>query len=217
MPKRYKQTKLNFAKKTMTAIAKKVVQGEAETKSTVNNVVTTLTGDAVYALNLLYVLQQGTTAEALIGEKFHLKNIYSRINYVQANSATASTGDSFLRVMMVRTKKPLTASGSLITATDVFRGATSRYASLGFVDLHKVDLVYDKTFHIPVCELVNQDNSKYITINKKINKTLTFDLDNSAYVKDKNYYLIYTAHKADNNGNGIGTFRFQWSLNFKDN
>lgn len=217
MPKKYVQTKLNFSKKTMTAIAKKVVHGEAETKSAITATSQTLLNDLVYAQNLNFFISQGDTSETLDCEKLFIKNIYIRGLLLNSSNATNGQGDQCFRVQIVKTKKALTNVFSAITASDVYRGATTFFAMQGFVDLHKVDLLYEKTFRIGIPEQANVDQNIPFTINLKVNKNHYFDFDNGGYFKDKNYYFIITPYKsAAAGGLSVATLRMQWAINFKD-
>lgn len=203
-------------KKSVATIAKRVVHREAETKSAINSLSQAVAGDSVYAQNINFFLAQGDTSESIDGEKFMLKNIYMKASIIKHNNSTATNEDLTFRVMLIRTKKALTNTSTIITYSDVFRGSSDRLASKGFVDLHKVDLLYDKTFHFSQPNQANTFAQKAITINKKINKNLLFDTDNGGYLKDKNYYLIYTAHTPNNTVETVATLRAQWALNFKD-
>ena len=203
-------------KKAVTAIAKKTTLKVAETKSAISNRVTDLFNDLVYAQNLNYFLSQGSTAESIIGEKFFLKNIYIKGRFYSYNTSGAGTSPLHCRLMIVRTKKALTNTFVAISTDDVFRGVTSEFASVGFPDLHKVDVIKDVTYRVPQTTLGTSGTSVAFTHNIKINKTLFVDTDNGGYLKDKNYYLIASVYKADNPAITVGAIRYQWAMNFKD-
>lgn len=203
-------------KKAVTAIAKKATLKVAETKSSISIRLADLFNDLVYAQNLNFHLAQGQTAETIVGEKLYLKNIYIKGRFYSYNTAGAGNSNLHCRLMVIRTKKALTNTFSSITYDDVFRGSTTEIAESGFPDLHKVDVIKDVTYKIPMANISTEGTSTSFTHNLKINKTLFFDTDNGGYFKDKNYYLICSAHKADNPAANVGAIRFQWALNFKD-
>ena len=213
--KKYKQRKITDFTKKVTGIAKKVVHREAETKSALNNSIPgNMFNDSVYAQNLNFFISQGSNAENVIGEKFYLKNIH--IKGTLSNLVNINTGNTplFYRLLVIRTKKPLTNSSSIITATDIFRSSNS-IASLAHVDLHKVDLIKDITGKLTNPINLTNDQTRF-DINLKINKTHFIDTDNGGYLKDKNYYLIFTAYKVDNPVFNVGFLSLNWSINFKD-
>lgn len=197
---------------------KKVIHKQSETKSYLDNVSgQNLYNDFVYAQNLNYGISQGVNSEQIIGEKLFVKNIRVKGQVTSLCGTTPSNGQLAYRVLIVRTKKALTSSWSAVTFSDIFRGSTTAVASRAMVDLHKVDVIYDKT------KIIGQPNNSavammsHVDFNIKINKNHFCDQDNSGYFKDKNYYLIITAHKEDSGVlANVGYLRATWTVNFKD-
>jgi len=209
------------AKKAMTAIAKSVLNKETETKSMLKKSLNIQHfPDTVYALNLNAPLLQGISSEQVIGEKIHLKNIHLKLLITAINSTGASNQNLIFRTLVVRTKKALTVTQSSVAFDDIFRGGTESptfdRASLAMVDLHRVDLLYDKTHVFSQPNQANVDVEKPVDIQIKINKNHMIDTDNGSYFKDKNYYLITTCHKNDLTAVNVGLLNVAWTLNFKN-
>lgn len=197
------------------SIATKAARSVSETKSELLSNDRLTADGIVYAQNLNYQIAQGVTSQNVIGEKIFLKNI--NIHGYAVNLA-GSTNDSpiTVRLCVVRTETPLTTTTpSAINATDVFRSATGKLARQGHVDLHKVDLLYDKQMVINT-DITGVNSTQPFTIRVPINKSLWFRSDNSGYLKNGDYYLIMVAEK-DNApvGNG-GYVSYQWAMNFTD-
>lgn len=215
--KRKFKVKVPRTQKAMTALVKKVVTKQAETKSAISHSTISQFDGSVYAQNLNFFLSQGVTSESIIGEKLMLKNIYLKMECFNINSSSASNQSLTFRVLIVRSKKNLTTTNSSILGSDIYRSGTSlRYSTNGHVDLHKVDLLYDKTIYFDQPNQANTDQHKPITANLKINKTHFVDIDNGGFFKDKNYYLIVTADKNSSQAANTSFCRYSWSLNFKD-
>jgi len=204
-------------KKAVTTIAKKVTYKVAETKSALNpNLAYSHFDDAIYAQNLNFFMAQGSNSEQIVGEKFFLKNINIKGSFSNINSTITGNGTLTWRLAIIRTKKQLTSTALSVSPLDIFRTNTVQQASVGMIDLHKVDLIYDKVHQISQPNLINTNQNVPFNINVQINKTHFLDQDNSGYLKDKNYYLISTCHKADSISQNTGFIRFQYVLNFKD-
>lgn len=195
---------------------KAIVHKEAETKSALSNVTPGfIFDDFCYAQNLNFFIQQGQTSEQLIGEKLFLKNIHLKGWLSSVNNATASNEPLMYRLLLIRSKKPLITTSGTITATDVFR-STVDLSSNAHVDMHKVDIIRDIRGKIPMPRLANTTDSIAFDLNVKINKSHTFDSDNSGYFKDKNYYLVYTAYKVSHPASNVGFLKMSYTLNYKD-
>lgn len=194
-------------------IARSVTLRAAETKSYLKDIGNTnQPDDALRVWNLNYGISQGTTAEGIVGEKLHLKNI--RIQGIVNSATQGNSNTKTVRMLVFKTKKALATgtSGIDVTVTDVMRSNIGTFRN--HVDLHKVDLLYDRTLMLTP-NYNNQVVSKTFTINVPINKTEYFDTDNSGFLKDKNYYFAIQHY----DGNGIytpATHSFCYSVNFKD-
>lgn len=218
MVKRPKVTGLTVdQQKAVRSIAKSVTLNLAETKSFISNVVQPLFNDLVYAQNLIFGITQGNAAEGIVGEKMYLKNFYMRFLLTSTNNGTATNESLGVRLLVIRTKKPLVNTWGPIVQGDVFRGANVAFAYQGMVDMHEVDLLYDQVHEFEQPNQLNINSGKFVEIKVPVNKTHYFDTDNGGYFKDKNYYLIATAVK-DNIGiaTNVGAIRGQWLVNFKD-
>lgn len=220
LKKTYKKKTLGLTatqKKAVTILAKKATMGVAETKSYLNVHSQSMFSDLVYAHNIMFPIAQGSNSENVIGEKFFLKNIRLRGLLQSSNGTTPSNEKLFVRLALIRTKKNLTASASSITSTDVYRAPVSTYiASQAFLDLHKIDVVCERKFTVEQPQFDAISTGTAFDINCQINKTLFFDQDNSGYLKDKNYYVIFTCHKSGGASATIGTIRYQYMINYKD-
>lgn len=198
----------------ITALIKKVVHKEAETKSLITWDEYALFNDYIYATNLNYKLQQGTGDDKIIGERFFLKNIHLKGHVVNNNGT--SNGNLVVRLAIIKTKTQLTNTTVAIGGTQVFRAGTVDFAaSMGMVDFNKVDLVKDISFTIPQPSISNISNTRPFDINLKVERNLAMDFA-AGYLKDKNYYMVVTVHKADYVAANAGYLRCQYTLNFKD-
>lgn len=221
MMKKYtKKTKKTQTRKVvapkLAAAIRQITRGVAETKSLLTMVSQgNIFPDTVYAQNLNSYISQGITSESIIGEKLFIKNIHLKLRLSSFNNAIATNGRLNYRLLVIKTKKALTTTYTTITGTDVFRNASDA-ATLGHVDLHKVDLLYDRKGSIVQPNQQNVNEQISVDINIPVNRTHWFDTDNGGYFKDKNYYLIWTATKPDTPAANIGFMSSAWSVNFKD-
>lgn len=180
----------------------------------------------VYARNINHFLAQGTQANQMTGEQYWLKNIHWRGRFATNYSAVAPAESSpntptAFRLLVVRTKKQLTAGVSEIAAADVFRSeGTLTDITRMHVDFHKVDLLYDKTI---IVNPGTSDTSNY-TIHQldkvlRINKKCVAESENSGWLKSKNYFFIFAAKNLylpyDSPGT-IGWLDIDYTLNIKD-
>jgi len=213
--KSYKQPTITAS--SFTKAVKKVINREAETKSfLVGNNNSNLTDDVVYAWNLNAQLPQGDDSDDRIGNKIHIKNIYMKMHLYAYNSATLGRQDKHFRVMLIKTKTPLTNTFASITATDVFRsGTTTNGFLVGFPDRNKITVLMDKQITVPN-KVSDVPTSRTLTVNHKINKSEFFESDASLYLKGGNYYFIVTAGSGDNLANSNTFIRFNYAINFKD-
>lgn len=216
MPK--KQSRISApAKKAMTAIAKKVIHREAETQSALGTFVQTTTDDLVYVQNLTYGISQGDGIQNRTGQKIMLKNFYIKGKIQHNNNVSIGQGTTQTRVMIIKTKQPLTTTSVQATATDIFRGSTTNLVSRGLPDLAKVSVMYDKVIQTDTSTNNYTNMHRNITINKKINKTLYYESDSSSYFKTGNYYLLIVTNKTDNSVSlNNGSASFQFAVNFTD-
>lgn len=223
-PKRgRKQSKItNFFSKAQTAtvsrIAKRVVNRQAETKSPIYLSQQTFVDDLVYVINPLHNIAQGDALENRDGHKIHLKNFYIKGKFTAVNSATVGNGTTLMRFMIIKTPQQLatTNAGTTLGATSaVFRGSLVNFASRGFPDLSKVNVVYDKTWTMKTDQ---KDTNQHIAfvINKKIGKTFQYALNAASYAKEDNYYFVMTASKTDGTVGNCLLTDFQYAVNFKD-
>lgn len=215
-PRKAKATKPVLSVQEVRKITRSELLKSAETKSAYNNFATaTVNNEQTYAYNLNYFIQQGASAENVIGEKVYIKNINLRGYFSSTTGSEALIG----RMLLIRTKTPLGAALINATSTDIFRSTLSRRAALSHVDLHKVDLLFDKTFTMNAPGVSGIARVKDFQINVPINKTHYFDADNSGYFKDKNYYLVWTVFRPDlttGSTSQVGDMSCAWTVNFKD-
>lgn len=225
MPKRSAATKAFRSKAKATApvtrkevakIARKVTLSAAETKSYIAGY-SIIPADNVWnAQNLIFPITQGSSAEAVQGEKMYIKNI--RFNgFVAINNPASTSTTRSCRMVVFATKKPLTNSSAAITATDLVRSGGTANSMCQHIDLHKVDLLYDRKFTL-LQQLGSQTVVKQFSLNIPVNRTVYFESDNAGYLKDKNYYMAVVA--SDGFGGSGATapakFEYTWAVNFKD-
>lgn len=197
-------------------IARQVTLRAAETKSYIssNLVLNPLDGEW-RVQNLIFNIPQTGTAEGVIGEKLFITNMRFRATVGLQQPSLAGLPTRYGRVVIFKTKKPLTNSSIAITATDLVRAPASTLTLNNHIDLHKVTLLRDFTFKMPLQNTAGQLVLQQFDFNIPVNKTEYFDADNSGYLKNMNYYLAYTAY----DGNGVAQvapMSYQYSVNFKD-
>lgn len=214
--RRKAKTPVAVTKKQVVKIAKAAVMKSAETKSYLASYSIIPADNTWNVQNLIYPISQGDTAEQIEGEKLFIKNI--RFNgFVAINNPASTSTTRQYRMVVFATKKPLTNSSSGITVTDLVRAGGSANSMCQHIDLHKVDLLYDRKFSLTQA-LSGQTVTRPFMLNVPINKTCYFEADNAGYLKDKNYYMALVA--SDGFGGSAGTapvkFEYTWTVNFKD-
>lgn len=212
-----------ITRSSVAKIAKNVMMKVTETKSAMNSFDFGLQMGMTHCFNLLYFMNQGDSAVKVIGEQIFLKSVnikgffYSHFNY--------KSFPSYVKVVIIKTKDKLSAGSlSAITASDVFRSeAYPSHPLRDHVDLHKVDLLYDRTFKLPADNTgaATLYNSKRFNKSLKINKKLTWDAEGlsglSGYLKDKNIYIVFQAFTPG--ATALDTLiegGMSYSVNFKD-
>lgn len=203
--------------KAVATIAKKAVMKVAETKSYLNTANSTnLTEDTVYAWNLMSGIPQGDDDDDRIGNKIMISNIYMKFQLYAYNNVTLGRGDRHFRLMLIKSKTPLTSSYTTITASDVFRsGTTTNMNFIGFPDRNKITVLYDKVIKVEN-RITDADNCGSHTINLKVNKTEFFETNSSLYLKNGNYYLIVVGGSGTGSPSNTSFIRFNYAINFKD-
>lgn len=214
-----------ITKSSVARIAKNVMMKATETKSAMNSFSGTLRHEFTFAKNLLYFMNQGTNATSVVGEQIFLKTINIKGYFVTAPSYKSFP--VFVRVVIIKTKKALVTSGlTSITSSDVFRSETGTDVALrSHVDLHKVDLMYDRTFKLPNEGLdtgATIFNTKRFNKTLKINKKITWDAEGvsglSGFLKDKNIYMVFQAFiPGATIGDNLCDANMTYSVNYKDN
>jgi len=205
--------------KKVAAIARRVTMKAAETKSYLQNSFLDPVDDLIGCQNLIYPISQGTGAGSIIGEKLYIKNIRIK-GRLYSNTAT-NKNSKLCRIIVFRTKKQLTnTSTNSILSSDLFQNSVGGLAAKGHVDLHKVQLLVDKTFtiHMDLGDVTGTAGyRKQIPweINVPVNRTEYFDQDNSGYLKSSNIYLAYTASDGSATLNPA-VCEYSWAVNFKD-
>ena len=205
-------TKKTQPKSALVALIKKTVQKEAETKSFISTAYTfTGSSDVVYAANLIAPMTQGSGEGQYIGEKMLIKNIHLKAVISRLVNETV-----FMRVLVIRTKTELTSTSTNgLTYDNVFRGGATSIATIGMVDLNKVQLVYDKLITVQPASIISTLGQNVWHHNLKLNKHVTWDTSNGNYLKDANYYIICVPQNPSNT-TSIAFFRLQYTINFKD-
>lgn len=213
--RRYRPKK--FLGRKFKRAVKSVLYKQAETKSFI-------AGASLYPIdtdfgcqNLNTGIVQTTSSEGRVGEKIFIRNIRIRGAVTMTNIATNSNGKSY-RIMVVRTKTLLgpSATNQTMTLSNVFRVSPTGGANITqmHVDLHKVDVLYDKVGTI-IPNFDHQGKIKPIFINIKINKNEFFEADNSGFFKTKNYWLLFGAWDGSASATPLN-FSYTWAVNYKD-
>lgn len=205
--------------KSVAKIAKSVVMRQAETKSPINALSLNLFAPNVYAINLNHFIGQGSAAYQVTGEKVFIKNMrlkmYADFQFASYNAT------NLLRCFVIKTKKALTNTSTVITNSDVFRNDGSANpnlpARISHIDLHKVSLISQDRIIEATPSIVDTVVSRAWEFNIPINRTEYFDQDNSGDFKNGSYYLILAVQKSGDVGLAVNTnFSVQWSINIKD-
>lgn len=211
------------AKKTV-ALVNKVVNRKLkqyiETKSSYATLGQFHYANDLRAVNLIHHMSQGDTNVTYTGRSINLKSIHIKGRMHLENPGNQPNGIC-CRFMIIRTKKALTNSSSVITTTDVLRALGQQYfASTGHVDFGKVQLLYDKKH---VVQPFNSDGNanRYISYDIKVpfkGKKVYWDENNSGYLKDGNYYLVTTIDSigASQSIDRVGVDNIDWTVNFQD-
>lgn len=211
MPPTPKKAKIDS--KEVVKIAKKVVMRAAETKSSITNYSVSPLDGQWNASNLSFYINQGSTAEDVVGEKIFLKSINIRGSiFTQNPNAGIPTQ---CRLVLFRTKQNLTTGSTIITSSDLVRNPVPTNPVQHHIDLHKVDLLYDTTITLTPQVANTQVIQKDFVINVPVNKTHYFDTDTSGLFKDKQYYLAVVGYNGIIVSSPAG-FQFTAALNFKD-
>lgn len=194
-------------------IAKRVTLKQSETKSAISSNFLDPLDNNYQVQNLVYFITQGDDGDDMIGKKMHVNNI--RINgFIQhTNNGSAS---KFCRIVVFRTKSPLTATKTNLTKTDLFRSGGTTYVPTDHIDLHKVDVLLDKRITVTptISGTVRQGNQ--VAMNVRIDKDEWFDADNSGYLKGKNYYVAFGCYSGEGGVTAPAAFTYTWAVNFKD-
>lgn len=213
---RRKGSKKLTTRRQVAKFVKATVLKTAETKSYMASYSIIPADNTWNVQNLIYPISQGDTAETIDGEKMHLKNIRFK-GFVAINNPASTSTTRLCRMVVFATKKPLTNSSGGITVTDLVRSGGSSNSMCQHIDLHKVDLLYDRKFAITQ-NLTGQTVTRPFDLNIPIDRTVYFESDNAGYLKDKNYYMAVVA--SDGFGGSAGTapckFEYNWTVNFKD-
>jgi len=195
---------------------KRVIYKAAETKSYLNYSELIPINNQTDVKNLIFFMNQGTNAEQIVGEKFHLKNIRIQGSFLSVNAKNSTKSG---RIIVFKTKKPLTNDAlANLPLTDLFRSGGSNIRMDQHVDVHKVDLLFDKTYRLTP-NVEGMEMQKQFKINIKLNKDEYFDADNSGYLKKGNYYLAFTTFDPgcvpEVAPSGLSC-RYTFAINYKD-
>lgn len=179
------------------AVVKSVLNRELETKSAMARITaSSITEGLLYAANIgAAAVTQGSQAQQIVGEKMFLKNLHLKMNLISSSAAVPKT----FRVMVVASKDKLTNStnfslqtNSSILRPDVLPGDLT----LGHIDLHRVDVLYDHTFAFNPTLSASDAQRRDLTIRIPINKSVYAESENGSYFKNKNYYLAVTSYQS---------------------
>lgn len=170
--------------KAVVEIAKKVDYKNDETKSIQSpagglNSPVNPTAGALASWNLTYRMVAGIGSNAVIGKAFHLDKLQLKYGlYRDPGSTDTEMNPAIARVMLlwadVETNSTLTKTD--IFLPDTYNVAGSQGQSRGIVDTGKCRVIYDRT-HVLVPNSPNQQNVILQTVNKKLNRTLSFKQD----------------------------------------
>ena len=215
--KKYKQSTISSS--SFNKAVKKVITKTAETQSFIGSHSQQIINDEAYVHNLWGAITQGDSAEQVTGEKIMMLNNHIRLQLTMYNNSTTVSNEAgTFRVMVIATKDKLSPSVTLLSPASLcFRGTLDNLACRGHLDLHKLDVLYDKTIAFDQPNQANTSTSKPLVIKLKHNKTKFFETDGASYFKDKQVYLLYTFTKSDPSlVVTTANLSYQWTSNFKD-
>jgi len=110
---------------------------------------------------------------------------------ISYNTSTQTT-TKIMRLIVFSTKDSLGLTTGTLGQSNLFRSPGIANAAKGFIDLHKVNIHYDRKLTIePAVDGRNQHRSGSIVVPFKL-QNLTFESDStSVYLKNKQYYFTF--------------------------
>jgi len=223
IPKRYgKANVVPNVKK----LVKQAMTDLSETKSFIHTNTMTLNQNVPRVESIMGLMAQGDDAADIIGEKLFIKNIRVRgqLLWVGGLLPAESNTQRIVRIVVFHTKTKLTTTQTALTVSELFRQDTpgtdgNNLAAKAHIDLHKVDLLYDKLIVIQ-----NRDQPTTAAVapkivpfsfNLKINKTKYVEDENASYHKDGMYYMAIVYDDTQASIGGI-VAQYTMATNFKD-
>lgn len=199
----------------MGQIAKKVILGQAETKSYVAEITTNINDNGAKYLNLNYPISTGGARTDRIGQKIYLTSIRVRGQFY-SNYLSSTTTKAF-RVLLIKAAPSLGTSNGAISLTDVFRSGTTGVVHDAMVDTAKVKVFYDKTWTTtPTYGVTNaQTMLRPFEFVVPFGKSESFANSGNSELMDGSYFIIMCAYDG-NNTFTPGGFNLAYSFNFKD-
>lgn len=204
--------------KRITAVAKRVMNTQTETKSAYYVLSgSSLLDSSLYCSNICAGITEGVLNQNVIGQKLTLKDIHYRVWLRTIGDAVPRSA----RICVVASNQRMNTltNFSFLTPTQsltFFRSTSSAvYNSINQLDLHKCDVLYDNhvIFNPSLSALDAQE--RVLDIRIPINKNVTFDQDNGSYFKNKTYYLLVQTMEAATVGYPIN-WQATVAVNFKD-
>lgn len=203
-------------------IVKKTMKTEDETKSFLYNSPSSFSwlDGYLYHLNPMAPIAQGTTNTSVVGTQMFIKNIRMKGCITATN--VNNQNDTVYRLCVVETDQQLTNSPSFaleVTNTNYTRvGATSGNCIPAWhLDTRKVKIHYDKTFLIKNPGLTTGVGRHIVDLNIKFNRKFSYESNNGIYSdKGKNIYILLMGYNTNDGASSIGTFVYEYAVNFKD-
>lgn len=197
------------------AVVKQQIQKQAEAKSNYQAWASLNYDNLVTSVNPFYPLSQGSTAETMIGEKIHVKNL--RVNGFMYNAIpSATSNDCMVRMFLIHARDKLhSGSQSNITPADIFRSGGSGFRTVDSLDYHKIKVLKEVKMTIRYnanSQLIHRPFS--FTYN--FNKNETFDADSSGYLKNGQYFFCIITYDGRGTGANYWGAKFNTSLNYTD-
>lgn len=186
------------AKRSMYAIAKKVVRSNLEPKRNIGKIDNFAPLNAgIYTFNPMELILKGTDDVNRIGERIFLKNMqvgFSILNVQdQVNADYGHQKD--IRIMLIKSKDNLTTGGTWASgfgSTTLFQQSLIGYNMITPINKERVSVLFDRKYKITDGDTAKKATTKWIKFNIPLDQSFQFDdQGSSVYSKWGNLYLVF--------------------------